>query len=159
VPFDEIAPIVERSPTATKKLASRARHRIQGTAPSPDTDRTRHRHVVDVFLAAARGGDLNALLAVLDPDVVRRADRAALPAGPAELRGARAVAEETRVFSRRARSARPALVDGAVGIVVAPHGRLRLALGLTIKDDEIAEIDVIADPWRLQQLDLAVLVN
>ena len=157
VPFDKIAPIVERSPTTAKKLASRARHRTQGTATIPDTDLARHRHVVDAFLAAARGGDMNKLLAMLDPDVVRRADLAALPAGPAELRGAQAVAEETRLFSRRARFARPALVNGAVGIVVAPRGRLRFAIGLTIKDDRIAEIDVVADPLRLQQLDLAVL--
>jgi RNA polymerase sigma factor (sigma-70 family) len=159
VPFDQIAAIVERTPTATKKLASRARHRVQGAAPSPDTDLTRQRHLVDAFLTATRGGDFNTLLAVLDPDVVRRADRAALPAGPAELRGAQAVAEETRVFSRRARSARLALVDGTVGIVVAPRGRLLLALSLTIKDDKITEIDVIADPSRLHQLDLAVLIN
>ena len=137
VPFDQIALIVERSPTATKKLASRARHRVHGNATSPDTDLARQRHVADAFLAATRGGDLKALLAVLDPDVVRRA---ALPAGPAELRGAQGVAEETRVFSRRARFARLALVDGTVGIVVAPRGRLRLAIGLTIKDDKIAEI-------------------
>jgi RNA polymerase sigma factor (sigma-70 family) len=159
VPFDQIAAIVERTPTATKKLASRARHRVQGAAPSPDTDLTRQRHLVDAFLTATRGGDFNTLLAVLDPDVVRRADRAALPAGPAELRGAQAVAEETRVFSRRARSARLALVDGTVGIVVAPRGRLLLALSLTIKDDKITEIDVIAAPSRLHQLDLAVLIN
>jgi RNA polymerase sigma-70 factor (ECF subfamily) len=159
VPFDQIAAIVERTPTATKKLASRARHRVQGAAPSPDTDLTRQRHLVDAFLTATRGGDFNTLLAVLDPDVVRRADRAALPAGPAELRGAQAVAEETRVFSRRARSARLVLVDGTVGIVVAPRGRLLLALSLTIKDDKITEIDVIADPSRLHQLDLAVLIN
>jgi RNA polymerase sigma factor (sigma-70 family) len=157
VPFDQIAAIVERSPTASKKLASRARHRVHGNATSPDTDRTRQRHVADVFLAATRGGDITALLAVLDPSVVRRADRAALPAGPAELRGAQAVAKETRVFSRRARFAQLALVDGTVGIVVAPRGRLLLAIGLTIKDDKIAEIDVIADPPRLHQLDLAVL--
>jgi RNA polymerase sigma-70 factor (ECF subfamily) len=157
VPFDQIAAIVERSPTATKKLASRARHRVHGNATSPDTDRTRQRQVADVFLAATRGGDITALLAVLDPSVVRRADRAALPAGPAELRGAQAVAKETRVFSRRARFAQLALVDGTVGIVVAPRGRLLLAIGLTIKDDKIAEIDVIADPPRLRQLDLAVL--
>jgi RNA polymerase sigma factor (sigma-70 family) len=160
VPFDEVAPIVERSPTAAKKLASRARHRVQGTATIPDADLIRHRHVVDAFLAATRGGDMNALLAVLHPDVVRRADRAALPAGAAtELRGARAVAEGTRVYSQLARFARPALVNGTVGIVVVPHGRLRLVLSLTIKDDKIAEIDVIADPWRLHQVDLAVLVN
>jgi RNA polymerase sigma factor (sigma-70 family) len=160
VPFDEIAPIVERSPTTAKKLASRARHRVQGTATIPDADLPRHRHAVDAFLAAARGGDMNALLAVLDPDVVRRADRAALPAGAAtELRGARAVAEGTRVYSQLARFARPALVNGTVGIVVVPRGRLRLVLSLTIKDDKIAEIDVIADPPRLHQVDLAVLVN
>jgi RNA polymerase sigma factor (sigma-70 family) len=157
VPFDQIAPIVERSPTAAKKLASRARHRVHGNATSPDTDRARQRQVADVFLAATRGGDIRALLAVLDPSVVRRTDRAALPAGPAELRGAQAVAEETRVFSRRARFARLALVDGTVGIVVAPRGRLRLAIGLTITGDKIAEIDVIADPPRLHQLDLAVV--
>ena len=159
VPFDQIAPIVGRSPAATKKLASRARHRVHGDATSPDPDRSRQRQVADAFLAATRGGDLQALLAVLDPDVVRRADRAALPAGPAELSGAQAVAEETRVFSRRARFARLALVDGTVGIVVAPRGRLRLAIGLTIKDDKVTEIDVIADPPRLHQLDLAVLNN
>lgn len=160
VPFKEIAPIVERSPTAAKKLASRARHRIQGTATIPDADLTRQRHVVDAFLAAARGGDMHALLAVLDPNVVRRADRAALPVGAAtELRGAQAVAEETVTNSRRARFAQPALVNGTVGLVVAPRGRLFVALSLTIDDARIAEIDVIADPTRLRQLDLAVLVN
>jgi RNA polymerase sigma factor (sigma-70 family) len=160
VPFDEIAPIVERSPTATKKLASRARHRVRGTPTIPDADLSRHRHVVDAFLAAARGGDVNALLAVLDPDVVRRADRLAVPAGvPIELRGARAVAEETRTNAPRARYARPVLLDGAVGAVVAPRGRLVLALGLTIEDDKITLIDVIADPARLNQVDLAVLVD
>jgi RNA polymerase sigma-70 factor (ECF subfamily) len=158
VPFKEIAPIVERSPIATKKLASRARHRIKGASTSPDTDRTRYRHLVDAFIAATRGGDIEALLALLDPDVVRRADRAALPAGAAtELRGARAVAEETRTNSRRARFARPALINGTLGIVVAPGGRLMVAISLTIKDDKIAEMDVIGDPTRLRELDLAVL--
>jgi RNA polymerase sigma factor (sigma-70 family) len=160
VPFDEVAPIVERTPTTTKKLASRARHRVHGNATSPETDRTRQRHVVDAFLAAARGGDLNALLAVLDPDVVRRGDRAALPARVAtELRGAQAVAEETRGNWRRARFAQVALVNGTVGLVVAPRGRLVVAIGLTVKDEKITEIDVIADPPRLGQLDLAVLAN
>jgi RNA polymerase sigma factor (sigma-70 family) len=160
VPFDEIAPIVERTPTATKKLASRARHRVHGNATSPDTDRTQQRHVVDAFLAATRGGDITALLAVLDPDVMRRADRAALPVRMAtELRGAQAVAEETRGNWRRARFARPALVNGTVGLVVAPRGRLVVAIGLTIKGDKITEIDVIAEPLRLRQLDLAVLAN
>jgi RNA polymerase sigma factor (sigma-70 family) len=160
VPFEGIAPIVERSPTATKKLASRARHRVHGNARSPDIDRARQRQVVDAFLAATRGGDIEALLAVLDPEVVRRADRAALRAGAAtELRGAQAVSEETATNARVARFAAPALVDGRVGLVVAPRGRLLLAIGLTIKDDKITEIDAIADPLRLRQLDLAVPAN
>jgi RNA polymerase sigma factor (sigma-70 family) len=160
VPFQGIAPIVERSPTATKKLASRARHRVHGTPTSPDPDRARQRQVVDAFLAATRGGDIKALVAVLDSDVVRRADRAALPATVAtELRGAQAVAEETRSNWRRARFAHVALVNGMVGLVVAPRGRLIVAIGLTIKDDKITEIDVIADPLRLRQLDLAVLAT
>jgi RNA polymerase sigma factor (sigma-70 family) len=157
VPFEEIAPIVERSPTAAKKLASRARRRVHGNATSPHTDRARQRQVADAFLAATRSGDLQALLAVLDPGVVRRADRAALPAGPAELCDVQAVAEETRGNWRRARFARVALVNGTVGLVVAPRGRLVVAIGLTIKGDKVAEIDVIADPPRLRQLDLAVL--
>jgi RNA polymerase sigma-70 factor (ECF subfamily) len=160
VPFNEIAPIVERSATAAKKLASRARHRLHGTATSPAADLARHRQVVDLFLAATRGGDINALLGVLAPDVVRRADRTVLPAGAAtELRRARAVAEETVTNAPRARYAQPALVDGTVGLVVAPRGQLLVVLRLTIKEDKIAEIDVIADPARLDQLDLAVLAN
>jgi RNA polymerase sigma factor (sigma-70 family) len=157
VPFTEIAPIVARSPAATKKLASRARHRVHGTATRPHPDRARQRQVVDAFLAATRGGDLEALLAVLDPDVVRRADRAALRAGAASvLRGARAVAEETTTNARVARFAAPALVNGRVGLVVAPRGRLLVAIGLTIKDEKITEVDAIADPSRLRQLDLAI---
>jgi RNA polymerase sigma-70 factor (ECF subfamily) len=158
VPFNDIAPVVARSPGAAKKLASRARHRVQGKSTLPHADLTRHRDVVDAFLAATRGGDLNALLAVLDPDVVRQADPIVIPAGAATvLRGARAVAEETRTNWHRASFARPALVNGTVGVVVAPAGRLRLALRLTITDDKITHIDVIAEPARLRQLDLAVL--
>jgi RNA polymerase sigma factor (sigma-70 family) len=158
VPFDEIAPIVERTPVTTKKLASRARHRVRGPATVPDTDLARHRHVVDAFLAASRDGDIEGLLAVLAPDVVRRADRVAVPPGaPTEIRGARAVAEETRTNAARARFARPALVDGAVGVVVAPMGRVAVALALTIEGDRIVEVDVIADPDRLARLGLAVL--
>jgi RNA polymerase sigma factor (sigma-70 family) len=158
MPFDEIAPIVRRSPAATKKLASRARHRIQGTTRIPSSQLTRQRQVVDAFLAAARRGDINALLAVLDPDVVRRADRAAVPAGTTtEVSGARAVAEEILTNSQRARFAQPALVNGALGIVVGAHGQLDLALSLTIREGKITEIDVIADPARLHQLELAVL--
>jgi RNA polymerase sigma-70 factor (ECF subfamily) len=158
VPFTEIAPIVERSPTAAKKLASRARLRVRGTPKMPAADLTQHRHVVDAFLIAARQGDVEALLAVLDPDVVRRADRIALPAGvAAEIRGARAVAEETAGNAERARFAEPGLVNGTVGIVVAPWGRLLLAISLRIDDEKIAELDVVADPSRLHELDLAVL--
>jgi RNA polymerase sigma factor (sigma-70 family) len=160
VPFDEIAPVVDRTPTAAKKLASRARRRVQGTTAIPDADLSRHRHVVDAFLAASRAGDVNGLLAVLAPDVVRRADRVALPAGVAtEVRGAGAVAEESRTNMERAQFAELALVDGAPGLVVAPHGQLMVALRLTIRDERIAEIDVVADPRRLQRLDLAVLAN
>ena len=156
VPFAEIAPVVERTPVATKKLASRARHRVRGAAAN-DADLALRRRLVDAYLAAARGGDMRGLLEVLDPDVVRRADRLALPAGaPAEVRGARAVAEGTRLFATRARLARPALVDGAPGLVVAPRGRLELALAFGVEGERIVEIDVIADPERLRDLDLAV---
>jgi RNA polymerase sigma factor (sigma-70 family) len=156
VPFDEIARIVERSPVAARQLASRARRRVQGTAAVPDTDRTRQREVVDAFLAASRAGDFDALLAVLDPDVVLRADGAAMPSGRStEIRGAAAVAK--RAVTGGARAARPALVNGAVGVVVAPSGRLLMVLRFTITRGKIVEIDAVADPARLGQLDLAVL--
>jgi RNA polymerase sigma-70 factor, ECF subfamily len=155
VPFDEIAPIVGRSPTAARQLASRARRRVQGVTPVPDTDLNRQREVVAAFLAAAREGDFEALLAVLDPDVVLRADRAAVQTGaPREVRGAPAVAD---TFSGQARAARPALVNGAAGAVWAPGGRPRAVLGFTISDGKIVEIDILADPERLRQLDLALL--
>jgi Sigma-70, region 4 len=155
VPFDEIAPIVGRSPAAARQLASRARRRVQGTATVPDADLTRQREVVDAFLAASRGGDFHALLAVLDPDVVLRADRAAVHAGASrEVRGAAAVAD---TFSGRARAAQPALVNGAVGLVWAPGGRPRVAFNFTIRRGKIVEIDLLADPERLRQLDVAVL--
>ncbi len=158
VPFDRIAPIVERSPVAAKKLASRARQKVRGSAAVPRTELDRQRRTVDAFLAAARGGDMEALLAVLDPDVVRRADRAALPEGmPTVARGARAVAEETAGFAPRARFAEPALVNGSVGVVVAPHGRLLLALTVTVEDGRIAAYEVIADPARLSRLELGLL--
>jgi RNA polymerase sigma-70 factor (ECF subfamily) len=158
VPFDQVAPIVDRTPAAAKKLASRARHRVRGATAVPSAELARQRRVADAFLAAARSGDLDALCAVLAPDVVRRADRAALPPGrETVLRGASAVAREALVLGRRSRFAAPALVDGAVGVVVAPHGRLLLVLAITIEDDRIAGYDVIADPARLHKLDLAVL--
>ena len=155
VPFDEIAPIVGRSETAARQLASRARRRVRGTATVPDADLTRQREVVDAFLAASHDGDFDALLAVLDPDVVFRHDLGTVSAGASrEVLGAPAVA---RQFSGRALGARSALVNGSVGIVVARHGRLFLVLNLTVTNGKIVEIDVVADPARLRQIDLAVL--
>jgi Sigma-70, region 4 len=159
VPFDEIAPIVGRSPAAARQLASRARCRVQGAAPVPDADLTRQREVVEVFLAAARDGDFDALLAVLDPDVVLRADRGAVPPGASRvIRGARTVAGQTLTFWRLAGFARPALVNGAAGIVAfAPDGQPFSVVGFTVRGGKIVEIDVLADPARLRRLDLAVL--
>jgi RNA polymerase sigma-70 factor (ECF subfamily) len=156
LPFDEIAPIVERSPAAARQLASRARRRVRGASIASEVDLARQREVVDAFLAAARGGDFAALLAVLDPDVVLRSDRAALPrGGPREVHGASAVAElATR---GGARAARPAMVNGAVGVVVAPRGQLLMVLVFTIDGGKIVAIDAIGDPERLDALALAVL--
>ena len=156
VPFDEVAPIVDRSPAAARQLASRARRRVQGATPTPDADLARQREVVDAFLAAARGGDFEALLAVLDPDVVLRVDRGAMPgAASREIRGAEAVVEQARRGGRLAASARPALVNGAAGFVVAPRGRPVAVAGVTVAHGRIVEIDLLADPARLQELDLA----
>jgi RNA polymerase sigma-70 factor (ECF subfamily) len=158
VPFDQIALIVQRTPVATKKLASRARQKVQGRPAVPAAELAGHRQLISAFLAAARAGDLAGILAVLAPDVVRRADPAALPAGAAaEVRGARAVAEGTVALAGRSQLAELAVINGDVGVIVAAHGRLLLALMFTIKDNKIAEYDVIADPTRLQKLKLAVL--
>lgn len=160
MPFDQIASIVDRTPVTTKKLASRARQRVRGTADVDTADLTRRRRIVEAFLAASRAGDLEGVVAVLAPDVVRRADPAALPAGrPAEARGARTVAEEVMVFGRNARYADLALIDGSIGIVVAPRGRLSSALLVTIGGDRITEYEVVADPARLSRLELAVPVD
>ena len=158
VPFDEIAPIVDRSPAAARQLASPARRRVQGAAPEPDTDLDRQREVVDAFLAASRGGDFEALVAVLDPDIVLRADGGTLrPGATTELRGARAVAGQARRYAALARFARPALVNGAPGAVVAPGGRPYAVIGFTVRGGRIVEMDILADPERLRELDLAVL--
>jgi RNA polymerase sigma-70 factor (ECF subfamily) len=158
VPFDEIAPIVERSPTAARQLASRARRRVQGAPATSKADVSRRRELVEAFLAASRGGDFDALLALLDPDVVLRVDRVLLPAGaPAEVRGAPAVASAHLAASRGARFARTALVNGRPGVVVAPGGQLLLVLELRVEAGQIAAIDAIGDPERLARLDLAVL--
>jgi len=152
VPFDEIATIVGRSPVATRQLASRARRRVRGTPAVPDDVVARQREVVDAFLAAARDGDFEALLEVLDPEVVLRTDRAG---APSEVRGAREVARSA--IRGGARAARPALVDGNVGVVVAPRGRLLMVIGFGIRRGKIVGIDAIADPARLRRLDLTVL--
>ena len=160
MPFDQIAEVVDRSTVATKKVASRARDRVRGPAvPALEPpDVAEHRAIVEAFLTACRGGDLGTLLRLLAPDVVRRADQVAVPAGIATvIRGARAVAEETRVFASRARQAEVALVDGAPGIVVAPAGRLRNVLRVTIADGRITGLDVIADVARLAKMGLAAL--
>ncbi len=155
LPFEEIAPIVRRSATAARQLASRARRRVQGAAPAGDADRARRRQVVDAFLAASRGGDFNALLALLDPEVVLRADETAVQTGaPSQVRGATEVA---KTFAGRARVAKPALVDGDPGLVWAPGGKPRVVFGFTITDGRIVAIDLMADPKRLGELDLVIL--
>jgi RNA polymerase sigma factor (sigma-70 family) len=158
VPFDEIAPIVGRSSTAARQLASRARRRVQGAPIVPDPDLARQRRAVDAFLAAAREGDFEGLVAVLDPDVVLRADAGALPRAPSRvLRGARAVAEGSLTYARLARAGQPALVNGAAGVVVIQRGRPFAVIGFTVADDKIAEIDILADRERLARVDLAAL--
>jgi RNA polymerase sigma-70 factor (ECF subfamily) len=163
VPFEEVAPIVDRSATATRQLASRARRRVQGAAPVPD--RARQRRVVGAFLAASRGGDFEALLAVLDPEVVLRADRMAVAAAAAnaaqgapqlvpEVRGAAAVAD---AFAGRAQAARLALVDGVVGAAWVHAGQTRVVFAFTVRDDRVAEMELIADPERIAQLDVELL--
>jgi RNA polymerase sigma factor (sigma-70 family) len=158
VPFDEIAPLVDRTPAAARQLASRARRRVRGAAPVPDSSVTRQRQLVDAFLAAARGGDFDALVAVLDPDVVLRVDRGALPAAASgEFRGVPAVLEQVHNFARFARFARPALVNGATGFVVTPRGRPVAVAGFTVANGKIVEIDLLADPARLRALDLTAM--
>jgi RNA polymerase sigma-70 factor (ECF subfamily) len=158
VPFDEISSIVGRSPDAARQLASRARRRVQGSTAVPDADLTRQREVVGAFLAAARDGDFDALVAVLDPDVVLRADRGASPVDASrEVRGASAVAAQALTFQRFAQFGRPALVNGAVGVVTAREGHPLSVMGFTVARGKIVEIDVLADPARLRQLDLSVL--
>src|SRR3954468_10572695 len=156
VPFEEIAPIVGKSSDAARQPASRARRRVQGADTAVDADISRQREVVDAFLAAARGGNFDALLAILDPDVVVRTDPAALrPGMQAEVRGAAAVAKRAAVGG--ARAARPVLVNGSVGVVVAPRGRLMMVLQFTIVDGKIKAIDAIADRDRIGALTLATL--
>jgi len=154
VPFEEIAPIVDRSPAAARQLASRARRRIQGAAPDRPADRVRQRELIAAFLAAAQRGDFAALLELLDPDVMLRSDQAAARIGaPGEVRGA---AEVAGLFSGRSQAAKLALVDGAAGLVWAPHGQPRVVFTFTITRGKIAAIDMTADPGRLRQFDVAI---
>jgi RNA polymerase sigma factor (sigma-70 family) len=154
VPFDEVAAVVGRSPAASKQLASRARRRVQGVKAQPDADLARQRQVVAAFLAASRNGEFDALVAMLDPDVELRADRAAVDMGAPEAQGALAVAG---TFSGRAQAARLALIDGTAGLVWARGGRPRVVFAFTVADGTIVGIDTLADPVRLGELNLVIL--
>jgi len=154
--FDEIAPIVDRSAVATRQLASRARRRVRG-APAPAASRDRHREIVEAFIAASKAGDLEALVAILDPDIVARTDAQGVRmGGQAEVRGAANVAA---FFKGRARAAVAGLVDGGVGIIVPLHGRILLAFDLRFRDGRIAAMDVVADPEALAVLDLKTMAG
>jgi RNA polymerase sigma factor (sigma-70 family) len=158
VPFDEIAPIVDRSPDAARQLASRARRRVQAENTVPDADLDAQREVVEAFLAAARDGDFDRLVAVLDPDVVLRADLGPLPAGGSrEVRGAAAVAGQALSYSRLGLRTQPALINGAAGVVSILDGQPFSIGGVTVRGGRIVEIDILADPARLRRLDLTIL--
>ena len=155
VPFGEIGPMVGRSSAAARQLASRARRRIQ-EAPTPDRDPRRQRAVVDAFFAAARGGDFDALVAVLDPEVVHRSDWGTLP-GSAVIRGPEAVAAQALRFAAQSRIVHPALVNGAAGAVITVDGKPVSVIGFSVVDDNIVAIDALVDPERIASLDLAFL--
>ncbi|RSN26011.1 RNA polymerase subunit sigma-70 [Amycolatopsis sp. WAC 01416] len=158
VPFDEIAPLIDRTPAAARQLASRARRRVQGRSVATEPDVARRRQVVDAYLAAARGGDFEALLELLHPDVVLRADKAAGPSrAPIFLRGVDTVARGAAAASVRAAVTQLALVNGGIGLVMADEGRPSVVLAFAFVDGKISEIDVIADRERLQGLDLVIL--
>jgi RNA polymerase sigma-70 factor (ECF subfamily) len=155
LPFEEIGPILDRSPAAAKQLASRARRRLRGASALP-SDLARQRRVAAAFLAAAQGGDFAGLLTILDPEVTLRADTGDGPFGPsAVVRGARDVIAKAARFAELGRHARPVLVNGAPGFLVAPHGRPVAVLALTIAGDRVTELNILADPDRLSQLDLS----
>jgi RNA polymerase sigma factor (sigma-70 family) len=158
VPFEDIATMIDRSPAAARQLASRARRRLRGQAPAPDKDLARQRAVVDAFFAASRAGDFEALVAVLDPDVVLRADGGPeLPGLNQVLRGAATVAGQAFTMRRLSPYVRPALVNGAAGVVVVANGRPLSVMAFTVTDGRIAAIDVLADPARLAELDLTAV--
>jgi RNA polymerase sigma factor (sigma-70 family) len=151
-PFDEIAPIVNRTPEATRQLASRARRRVRGARPEPEVDPAEHRRVIDAFLAASREGDFEGLVAVLDPDVVLRTDWALPRGAPGEIHGARTVASQAFRFAGLAPLAQPALVNGTAGFFVAPHGRLFAVAAFTVSGGRITEIDIVANPEKLSRI-------
>jgi RNA polymerase sigma factor (sigma-70 family) len=155
VPFEQIAAVLGRSPTATRQLASRARRRIQRADTAPDTDLTHQREVVAAFFAAARHGDFDALVAVLDPDVVARTDGG--PGASSILRGAAAVASNALAYAQRAPFLRPALINGIAGVVVAPAGRPVSIMAFVVRHGKIVAIDALADRERLRQVDLTAL--
>ena len=156
--FDEIAPVVERTPVATRQLASRARRRVQGQAPSSETDRREQRRVLDAFLAAARDGDFEGLVSVLHPDIVLRADAGPIAGMSRVVRGAEAVASQATMFSQSALVNEIVLVNGALGILARrPDGRPFSVLGFTIVDGRIVEINILADPQRVGRLDVSAL--
>jgi RNA polymerase sigma-70 factor (ECF subfamily) len=158
VPFDEIAPMLERSPAAVRQLASRARRRVQGQAPVPDPDLARQREAVDAFFAAARGGDFDALVAVLDPDVVLRADGGTAKTRPTVLlRGAQTVASQAKIATKLASFVRPALINGTAGAVVVVDRRVFSIMGFTVTSGKIVAIDVLYDPERLADIDVTML--
>ena len=160
LPFDEIAPIVGRTPAAARQLASRARRRVRSEDTTHESDLKSQRVVVDAFLSALRAGDFEGLLAVLDPDVlVRLVPGAGAPGAPQEIRGAENWARGAVAYSQLARFVQPALVDGTVGLVFAPGGRLTRALTFTIVNGKIVEVEIITDRQRLQQLDLSILTD
>jgi RNA polymerase sigma-70 factor (ECF subfamily) len=157
MPFDEIAPIVERSPQAARQLASRARRRVRSVALPDGSDLAAQRAAVDAFLAASRDGDFDALIAVLHPDVVYRADRGAAAGGSVKVRGAGSVAGQAVAFSQRGLLIRPVLINGTPGVISSRDGRPFSVIGFTVTAGKITEIDVILDQDRLRQLDLSAL--
>jgi len=153
MPFEEIGPMVDRTPAAARQLASRARRRVQGTPTVPDTDLAGQRKVVDAFFAASRNGDMDALVAVLDPDVVLHADGGAKPG---VIHGAEAVAAQAMTFAQLSPHVRPAVVNGTAGVVVAPGGRAVSVMAFTVRGGRIVAIEALADPERLARLDLSL---
>ncbi|MGN6431208.1 MAG: sigma-70 family RNA polymerase sigma factor [Gaiellaceae bacterium] len=156
VPFDEIGPIVDRSPEAARQLASRARRRVRAERTVPDTDLGQQREVIDAFLAAARDGDFDRLVAVLDPDIVLRSDSGPV-GGRQEIRGAEAVASQALSYAQVGLEIRPALINGVAGAVTFLHGQPFSVGAVTVRNGKIVELDFLADPERLRQLDLTVL--